>query len=273
MILVFNSCDTELDIDYPDHSSILVVEGWIDQDEGAIVLLTLSAPYFSDIDSNNLLDYAVRSAKVSVISTEGEEVLTLKPSSKYFPPYYYFGTEIKGELMGEYSLEVDYRGIQYTANTSIPDLVEPDSVWFERVGSDTLGNLKLKLSDDVLTTNYYRTLTQIKGSETKFSPTLTSLFTDEQFNGKTVELSLLKGSSTVLDFSSDSMYYAVGDTIILRFCSIDKAHYDFWNTVESQSIASSNPFSVNNSNVESNVDNAIGIWGGYSVFYDTIIAK
>ncbi len=265
-------CENELNIDIPEHESYLVVEGWIDQEQGAKVLLSLSAPFFADIDSNNLREYAVTSAKVTLKSDNTEEILTLKPNSVYFPPYYYFGSEIKGETGKEYTIEINLKGESYTANTTIPQLNKPDSIWFEVVESDTLGLIWIKISDNADEKNYYRTLTKIKGVDNKFIPTYTSVFSDNLFNGQTIDFSLSKGNTNILDIENNR-FFTVGDTIILRFCSIDEEHYNFWKTLGTQVITSVNPFAVSNASVQSNIQTGLGIWGGYAVWYDTIIAK
>ncbi len=89
---------------------------------------------------------------------------------------------------------------------------------------------------------------------------------------KHLNLTLSRGSSSILDVENNR-YFSVGDTIVLKFCSIDQASYEFWNTIQSQIITSANPFASSNAMVKSNINGGIGIWAGYAVSYDTIIAK
>ncbi len=272
MLFFLSACENELKFDIKEHESTLVVEGWIDQNSGPQILLTLSAPYFSEIDSSSLRNFAVTTAKVSVFSSNSIEVLTLKPNSQYFPPLLYRGFDLKGETDTEYKLEIKYRGKTYTSSTRIPNLVKPDSVWFERNETDTAGIIWVKISDNPNEKNYYRLLTKVKNKDARFIPAFNSIFSDEQFNGKTLNIPVSKGNTSILDIEN-SRLFSVGDTIVLRFCSLEKAHYDFWNTIGTQAITSSNPYSVSNVDVPSNIEGGIGIWGGYAVSYDTIIAK
>ncbi len=273
IFLFIFACENEVKIDLIEVESKMVVEGWIEQGKGPKILLSMSAPYFADIDSSTLRQYAVTGAKVTVTSEDTSEVLTLKPNSSYFPPYYYYGTVIKGKLKQEYSIEIRYKGYIYTAITTIPDLVQTDSVWFDKANlSDTLGLIVVKFKDNPDVRNYYRTLTRRLGKDTKFIPTFTSVFSDESFNGETLEIPLSKGNSSLLDIEN-SRYFEVGDTIVLKFCSIDKQHYDFWNTIQGQIQTSANPFAISNTEIKSNIDYGLGIWGGYAASYDTIIAK
>jgi hypothetical protein len=272
-IFIFIGCEKPIEIDIPQSESKLVVEGWIEQGKGAKILLSMSAPFFATIDSSTLRQYAVTRAKVTLTSGNNSEILTLKPNDVYFPPYYYFSTDIKGELNNEYTIEIRNNGYIYTAKTTIPDLVEPDSVWFEKSDEiDTLGQIIVRVTDNPNQSNYYRTLTKRIGKDKRFVPTFVSVFSDESFNGTTLEIPLTRGNSSLLDIEN-TRYFQVGDTIILRFCSIDKQHYDFWNSIQGQDITSANPFTVNNADVSSNIGGGLGIWGGYAVSYDTVIAK
>lgn len=271
-ILLVN-CEKEVEVEIPYHVRKMVVEGWIEQGKGAQVILSLSAPFFASIDSNNLLEYSVTRAKVELLVDSSKEILTLKPNEFYFPPYYYFSSDILGKTGKEYNLEINYNDYTFTATTTIPSLTKPDSVWFVKHDkTDTLGVIHLKLSDNPDEVNYYRTLTKRLGKDKRFIPTFTSVFSDFSFNGEQLELSLYKGSANLRDFDQ-SRYFKVSDTIVLKFCSIDKAHYEFWNTVQNQAVTSANPFAISHKEIKSNIQNGFGIWGGYAASYDTIIAK
>ncbi|MBN2350060.1 MAG: DUF4249 domain-containing protein [Bacteroidales bacterium] len=271
------SCDKELQIEFPDSEGILVVEGWIELGKAPNVLLSYTAPYFTEIDSVNLRDYAETKAKVTVFSETEEDILILKPNDKYFPPYYYFSTELFGHTGNSYNLRVEYirDNIQYvaTAHTTIPELVEPDSVWFElEPGLDSLGLIWLTIKDNPDEKNYYRTLVKRQGKDKKFVPTFTNVFSDDLFNGEELTISLSKGNASILEVGGNRFFH-LGDTIILKFCSIDKEYYDFWNTLQGQIVTSANPFAASNARVASNIKNGIGVWGGYAASYDTVITK
>lgn len=270
---IIYSCEKEVSVDIPDHESVMVVEGWIDQEEGANVLLTLSAPFFAKIDSSNLRDFAVTRAKVSIQTETEREVLTLKPNAVFFPPYYYFGTELTGNINDSYNLTIEYEGETYTATTTIPEIVPIDSSWFTlEPGSDTLGLIGIRFTDKGDRKDFYRVLTKRIGKDSRFIPTFTSVFSDDLFNGQTIDLNLSRGNSNLLDINNNR-FYEKGDTIIIRFCSIDETHYDFWNTLQSQIVSSANPFAASHTQVKSNIDNGRGIWGGYAAWYDTLFTK
>jgi hypothetical protein len=272
-LLFAGSCDNPLAMDMPESETMLVVEGWIEQGKSARILLSRSAPYFADIDSNSLRQFAVTTAKVSLIHEADTEILALKSSDTYFPPYVYYGTSIKGEPGHTYTIEIRSKGFVYSAVTSIPPVVKPDSVWFKKAdNSDTLGLIHILLHDDPSEINYYRILTLRLGKDKKFTPTFTSVFSDRMFNGKTLEIPLSRGNSSLLDFENNR-YFETNDTIVLKFCSIDRQQFEFWNAIQGEIQSSSNPFAVTNTEIQSNIENGLGIWGGYSASYDTVYTK
>lgn len=269
-ITVLISCEKEVELNLPTHESKLVVEGWIEQGKTAKVLLSLSAPYFTHIDSSNLREYAVTTAKVSIYDKNSGEILTLKPNEFFFPPYYYFGTQLNGEEKNEYEIEIIYRGHTYHASTTIPKVVPLDSAWFiPKPGSDTLGQIGIQFKDNLNEENYYRVLTKRKGKDQKFIPVFTSVFSDLLFNGKEITISLSKGNSSILDIGNDRFYH-VNDTVIVKFCSIDEEHFRYWKGIQTHVLNAANPFAATSNKIESNIENGFGIWGGYAAWYDTV---
>jgi hypothetical protein len=279
MFLIFTVtaqyCEKELNIDLPQPESKIVVEGWIENGGYPNVILTRNAPYFSSVDSVSLRDYVITRAKVTIVSGDQYEVLTLKPNDAYFPPYVYFGSELRGEVQRTYHLMVEFDDSEKNvfAATSILELTEPDSVWFQlEPGSDSLGRIWIRLSDNPDENNYYRLLTKRKGKDKRYVASFKSAFSDKLFNGETIVQGFGRGLSDLLDFNRDNLF-RLGDTISVKFCSLDKEHYEFWNTYQNEILLSANPFSASNARVKSNIQNGLGIWGGYAASYHTIIAK
>lgn len=272
LILLFTSC-VKSDFEFDNYQSEIVIDGWIEQGRYAQVLLTLSVPYFSDIDSVSLRNYGLTKAKVTLSTDSISEILTLKPNEDYFPPYYYMSTSIKGEIGKTYQLKVEYGGKTATAETTIPNPVTLDSTWFALdEGKDSLGFIWVKFTDNPNEKNYYRTLTQIKNTDSKYYANYLPNFNDEYFNGQKIEVSLYKGNITTTE-KTNEIYYSIGDTISLKFCAVDKASYDFWYTFQKEIMSIGNPFASTNARVLSNVSNGLGIWCGYGATYYEIIAK
>jgi len=272
MINILISC-SEPDFDVGDYPGKIVIDGWIEQDQYAKVLLTQSVPYFAAVDSTSLRKYVITGAKVTVDDGETSEILTLKPNSAYFPPYIYQGNMLKGETGKTYRLTVDFGGQQILATTTIPSLTSLSYSWFQlKEGSDSLGLLYVQFTDDASQINYYRTLTQRKNIDSKYIANYVANYSDAYFNGKEIEIPLFQGNVQGLS-TNNPTYYQLGDTIMLKFCAVDQATYDFWYTFQQELINTTNPFASTNARVKTNVTNGLGVWCGYGATYYQVIAR
>ena len=103
---VFVACDDEFGI--KSQSSDLVVEGWIQNNQFPVVILTRTLPVTSEFqEMDNLEDYIVNWAKVSITDGTDTVVLTGKYDEDYFPPYIYTTGRMRGETGKSYKLMVD----------------------------------------------------------------------------------------------------------------------------------------------------------------------
>jgi hypothetical protein len=271
--VILSGCEKELDLNLPVTPSMLVVEGWIENGKKAEILLSHSAPYFSSIDSNSLRDYAETHAKVVLFSDTEYEILTLKPNKAYFPPLVYSSVAMQGEAGKSYSIAVILSGDTITATTSITEPVDLDSVWFELdEGMENKGRLWIRLTDEAAKENYYRILYKRKGKDSQYVATNLSTFSDIYFNGETVDMGFLRGISSMYAVEEDN-HFDVGDTISMKFCTIDKAQFDFWNVYQNEVLASANPLSTSNNQLKSNIMGGLGAWTGYGATYYLVYAK
>lgn len=269
------SCNTEPEFDIEPYEPKLVIDGWIEENNFPRVILTTSSSYFDDIDSATVRGLVITTAKVTVTDGVNTEVLTLKKDEDYFPPYVYTGTEIKGVVGRTYTLTVESRGEKYTASTMIPPSASFDSLWYETIpGKDSLGYIYGKFTDDPSTDNYYRVFTQRQTKDNRYVPVYLSAIGDQSFNGKSFTFSLLRGPDNFAEVVDD-LYFQKGDTVKIKFCTMDKAHFDFWRTLERELYLIGNPFSSSGNDVISNIDGkkALGVWGGYGVKYYAVIAR
>ena len=96
---------------------------------------------------------------------------------------------------------------------------------------------------------------------------------DIYFSGEEFGFTLSRGPESILS-SYGNEYFQLGDTVSIKFCTIDKEHYDFWSAFQDEVYNSGNPFAASVSPIKSNVlGSGLGIWGGYGVEYYTLIIK
>lgn len=267
------SCTKEIELNLPRSKNEIVIEGCIEQDQYPIVYLTMSAPFDSEIDSTTLYKQIVSQAKVTVSCYDQSEILTLKKNQNHYPPLYYSGTSMKGEIGKRYDLKVEFKGEVVTATTTIPEVPTLDSLFSQlKEGEDSLFNLYIDYTDNAATKDYYQTFTLVKHKDKRFYPTLLNSFDDQYFNGQKVRFILYNGYKTLAEYYENNKYFIKGDTVIVKFCSMDKEHFDFWNSYQGNNL-NITPFASSFNKTKSNINGGLGIWGGYGASYRQIIIQ
>lgn len=272
-IALFYSCTTDITVDLPDPKEQLVVEGYIEQDAAPYILLTRNSPFFGNIDLNDVEQYLVHDAIVTVtdgIATDTLEEVCFDVTSgdRTFTVCFYVAQNMKGELNRKYDLRVEAEGKVLTATTMIPGLLELDSLYYEpheNPNVDSLVQLVAAYDDPDTVGNYIRFFTQ-RNSEPMYAA---FAFDDLFFNGETLTFPVQRAEDPDTDYDADTYgYFWKGDTAIVKWTSITKATYDFWNTLDYET-NSGGPFG-SATVIKTNIHGGLGIWGGYAAFYDTL---
>ena len=287
------SCETEIDVSLPAYGSEMVVEGWIEPGEPAKVSLSKSVPYLSTINLNTLYDEViVKDAIVTVIAENGDfDTLQLVQNDEAPLFWYYISPTLKGELNTTYTLQIDWNGKKYSSTTSIPDLINIDSVWldnFQSFPSDTLKSLRVKFQDRLETKDYY--LFKVKIANQTFADrvyltTFPIAIDDVAFPGDTYIADVLRfGTSEFYkppqiseqdQFTYYRPFYKPGDTIYMKAAKIDYNSFRFLSTAGSMMYFGVNPF-TNPPQIYSNItsetgDKCLGVWmGSASIHYKMI---
>jgi hypothetical protein len=267
-------CNDDLDLNIPEPDDKIVIDGWIDSGQFAKVLLTRNSPYFSSIDSVSIRALVLTRAKVTLTDGVKSEVLILRRNDDYFPPYIFEGNEIIGDTGKIYTITAEYGGKTAWAITTIPHKVMLDTVYFKlEANKDSLGTIFIEFNDPPEIKNYYRILTKRIGKDRNYYSSMIMGIDDIFFSGQKFGFSISRGPESFLS-SGGNKYFKLGETVSIKFCTIDKAHYDFWNSFQDEVLNASNPFASSLSGINSNIQgDGLGIWGGYGVSYYTIMVK
>lgn len=297
-ITSLSSCEEEFIPEINSEPAQIVVEGYIEAGEGALppfVILTRSTPFFSEFSQDTWSKLFVHDAKVVVNDGVKDYVLNeicsddLTPEMKKnlstllgvdldssgidFCAYLDLSFGLKGKEGGSYRLSVHADGQMLDAVTSIPQKVGLDTVWFEQPPgepSDTLRRMLCYITDPGDQTNYYRFLTKINNQP--FASGSNSVVDDKLFNGIKFKVHLPRRSQRNEKFDPVSYgLYRVGDTAYVKWANIDKAHFDFWSTLEFNK-NNQGPFS-SYTRTKTNINGGLGIWGGYYVNIYKLIVK
>lgn len=275
VISLFYSCTTDITVDLPDPKEQIVIEGYIEQDEAPYVLLTKNSPFFGGFDLNDVEQYIVHDAIVTVsdgivTDTLDEQCFTIAAGDSVYTVCIYLAENpaLKGELNKTYHLRVEAEGKVLTASAVIPDLLALDSLYYEPHEDpdvDSLVQIVATVSDPDTIGNYVRFFTQ-RNSETMYPA---FAFDDRFINGQTFSIPIQRAEDPDADYDPDTYgYFWKGDTVIVKWTAISKATYDFWNTLDYET-NSGGPFG-SATVIKSNVTGGLGIWGGYAAFYDTL---
>ena len=284
---LFQSCQKEIFIENQGGISKPVIEGYIELGEYPYVILTKSIPYFSTVNSENFLNHILISdATVCVTSSDGiTDTLryTINFNALALAPMAYTGSKFKGEVGKTYRLDIDYEGTHFTAHTTIEPPFEIDSFWFAKNDDrDTNASCRILMTDNLSCTNYYQFMTKVQNADRLLDPywvgTIPIAFDDQLFAGKTFNYEILRAYPSTLFgnmFSDDKdrknynrMTYSWGDTVYLKYCSIDRDSYKYWSTVS----FGDSPF-IMSPPAYTNISggDCFGIWCGRSYKIDTLI--
>ena len=251
--------------------SKIVVEGWIEEEDYAQVLLSSSIPVTDVIDSTNVLNHVIRSAKITISDGENSEVLRVKNDKNRVPPFVYFGSTLKGEAGKEYSLKIEYLNRIIEAVTTIPKSVDLKSAdYIKKNQADTIGYVFVTFDDPLSEKNYYQIATKIDGEEPIFVPSFYGNLDDKNFAAPSVSVQINRG---VILFPKTKFtpYFADGDLIHVKLRTQNKEALDFWNSWQNEIVNSKNPIYPSNTSLKSNIKGGIGIWAGYG--QSTLIVK
>lgn len=259
------------DVVLPTYDPQIVVEGWIENGRPPIVMLTTSVSVSTEpIDSSDLEDHVIRWGKVTVSDGEKEVILAGKKDDRYFPPYIYTTAKIKGEVGKTYHLAVEYGGRTVTASTTIPSPVPLEYIRAEKVSeapddSDSdkyilIGGLK----DNKDTKDYYKVFTKVHGKDSSFVSSFLGLTDDAVLSQEIEEIPINKGR--ILNGNKD-IHFSPGDTVGVRFCTMDRASWEYWSDFEEIESLTSNPFFPINTDIRSNIKGGLGYWSGYGSTY------
>lgn len=248
----------------------VVVEGWIENGAAPIVIVTSTVPVTEEIkDVNELRQYIVTWAKVTVSNGTESVILTGQKDNDYFPPYIYTTSRMKGEAGKSYTITVECSGRKATATTTIPEPVALEYVKATRSSEDD-GKILLTagLKDNAQEKNYYKSFVKIKGKDTYYHPSFMGLIDDEVLEEEVEEIPINNGPNSLT--GKRDPYFEPTDTVTVRFCTMDKASFDYWTDFDTISSLSRNPFFPSTDKMRSNVSGGLGYWAGYGTTYHTV---
>ena len=288
------SCSKEVKIDIPGFDEQIVIDGSIETGTPAIIFLSNSKDIYAPTDINSYLSGFISGATVTVSNGTITDTLT-EICTDNLPAGFesiaaaffglpieqlvnlhlcaYVSTGIVGEVGKTYTLNVLYNNKTYTSSTKIENPTALDNLfWRDQVNLPGYGFSWAKITDSPVMGDAYRW--EVKNLGDLFYSKPFQPFTDDRFyNGKTFEFSV-ENPMSFKDQTIENQYkgyYKLGDTIVVKFSKLGKKEYQFFEKKYNQIYSGGNPFATP-TNIPTNIEGgALGIWAGFSPWYDTLI--
>jgi hypothetical protein len=282
MGLIFASCEKTISFKPNDSAPVVVIEATIENDKPPVVILSHSLNYFNEITPDLLASSFVRNAEVTV--SNGTKTQRLKeygiPVANGYAFYYYsidssnLANSFNGELGKSYSLSVKVDEKEYTATTTIPYITKKiDSLWWVQAPANEPAVkvvLMGRFIDPPGLGNYTRYFTQVDGLP--FYPGLNSVTDDQLTDGTTYNFQIEKGVDRNNGINlQEYAFFDKGDSVVVKYCNIDKATFDFWRTMEYSYSNVGNPFGSPTTVLSNIKGGGLGYFGGYGAQYKSIV--
>jgi len=275
------SCEKDVTVDLPRPKPKIVVEGAVEPGLHPYVILTRNTGYFDPVDTNTLANMIVLGAIVTVNDGTSTDTLKITLDAEKFPYILYKAENMVGEVGRTYDLKIEVEGKVLTSKTTIPPIVPIDSIWFklnkEDEKFDTMGVVWFRFADPPELGNNHAVFTYSPGRDRGFVHPFWFVDNDKLTNGQPkVDFAVFHGldSRDTTEYKPDDntpYYFNTNETVIVKFCSLDASLFDFWSSMLRQQASEGNPFS-SPSSVNTNIKgDALGVWGGYGAYYDTIV--
>lgn len=229
VMLLFISCQQEIEVELPEVEATYVIEGSIFEGEAPLVFIGKAQGYFDPVNASSLGQSFLPGAQVVMSWDEvsiqldalctgdlPEDLQDLAADLLGFPPellqqldlcvYTSFDPAVQGVAGKRYDLDVEVEGQFMHASTKIEHAIPLDSVWYQTPGTqDSLGLIHALFTDPADEANAYRWFAKRINRRPAWDPMageikdpnfvapLGSVFDDSFFNGLTFEFSTFRG--------------------------------------------------------------------------------
>ena len=280
IVILHGSCTKEVEITIPNNGTQFVVNGYIENGKPATILLTRSLSYFAPQNYDNIFSSFIEGATIQIISETGETEILNYVGPQYHDTwmYNYIGNSIIGEEGQTYRIRINKGDTLLTSIASIPNIagLNKDSLRFlYRPFDSTYCYLYGFYQDPDTIGNSNRIFTRTN-QDPLFAPNLdqNGNYNDEYVNGDGLGFPMYKGRGFWQDWDYgedweevDGVcgptigFWCIGDSVELKMSSVNRAYWDFWNSIQYNNPGG--PFG-NPSDVISNINGGLGVWGGVS---------
>ena len=244
---------------------MLAVEGWIEQDEPPIVILSATVDARVALDTDIPMSFFesqyVHDAIVKVTVNHKEYLLQGKEDNRYPASYIYTTDDLRGEEGHSYDLDIEWHGQHFASSTEILPVVALDSVGFEK-SLNNKTSIVAHFKDNPETKDYYQLFVQTDTLHTEhFTAAFLGSLDDDIFSNGEVKTTVYKGKQA--DGTNLDPFFNSGEKVRLKLCHIDLAAYQYWISYHKAALLSQNQFFPMKTDLKGNIAGALGYWFGY----------
>lgn len=274
LAFVCHSCD---DTGFmPADKDEIIVEGWIEEGQFPVVMLTRALPVRQkeqEVDLNDINNYVVMLARVTVSNGTDRVVLAGRFDGNYMPSYVYttINPLIKGEAGKTYTLRVETLGKVLTSKTTIP-LYPPavDSVVCTATTIDKFSAISACVSNIPDRKEYYKAFFRQGAGKKQYLSGYMGIV-DDALADSAITIPVIK---SIKDDNKDdrSRYYPNDSVVSIKVSTIDSVSYDFWKSYsDNSSLGSLSSYIVGSTfqEIPTNIKGGRGYWCGYNSFVHT----
>lgn len=271
-LFLLTACYPDIDYVISGYAEKIIVEGKIEAGKAPQVYLSLNVPLSEKVDESRIRNKIISDAKVTISNGTHTEILTSKRDTSYFPPYVYFGTEIRGEVGKTYNLTVEKGGYVVNSQTTIPDNFQINSIYFKPSEIDSLRSMIVSIAIDKTKKNAYRIFTK-KMKDNRYIET--PVIFNSELNLEGLQNFAVSPIPHKKDPSyAESKYFLVGEIVDVKVMAIDSAATQFFKDMGMFTLLADN-ISINEIKpLSSNVtEPGFGIWYGANVQFKRLMVQ
>jgi hypothetical protein len=301
--LLFCSCAKEVNIDIPQNEEKIVVEGRIYTNQFPVVLLSRTQYIYAPTDLSSYLNSFISDAEVfmtvdsdsvqlfpmNISDLPNEslhrvcEILEINPEEAQFLSIKVYSTldsNFIGKLGETHELSVRHDGKSiYGQTTLLNPIGFSNFYWNASSNNPDYGTSVANFTDSPVEDDAYfweaKRIHFYQGEpiDKCFKRPGGGFIRDKYWNGmyRTLDFGNPLKRRDTSHHEDFKRYYRKYDTVVIRFSKIEYQIYEFFRTRREQMDNQGSPF-ASPINVKSNlVGPAVGIWAGFSPYYDTLV--
>ena len=237
----------------------LVIEGWIENGEAPIVMVTHAVDLTKP--SASFDGFVEKWSRVSIFDGDKQYILTGRIDKNYTPDFIFTSSKLKGEVGHTYRLLVETETDTAEATILPPPALLPLTVK-PAPGCDTLYTICATIDGAADENGYYKFFARSDKTESRFYASYLGTFTGAEYN-RAGEWQISRGVHSTYSDDDFEHFYHSGDRVTVKLCALQTSVYDFWSTYDKSVGISNNLFFSFATNCPSNIRGGLGYWAAY----------